>query len=286
MQSARVGIRRAFEILDSEQQVPEGGRKFAPSGSRGDIAFEDVSFGYNAEQPVLKKINLRVAAGQTVAIVGATGAGKSTLVSLLPRFYDPRGGRLTIDGVDIRKFQLKSLRRQIAMILQPPLVFPFTIRENIAYGRPDASMEEILAAARVAQIHESIEQLPDGYMTIVGEQGATLSEGERLRVTIARAILLDAPILILDEPTASVDAETEALIMQGLGRLSDGRTTFIIAHRLSTVRRADQIVVLRGGEIVEQGSFTELVRRSGPFAALYRTQFGLHEPERNFRLIK
>ena len=286
VQSARVGIRRAFEILDSEQQIPEGERKFAPSGSRGDIAFEDVSFGYKTAQPVLKKINLRVAAGQKVAIVGATGAGKSTLVSLLPRFYDPRTGRVTIDGVDIRKFQLKSLRRQIAMILQPPLVFPFTLRENIAYGRPDASMEEIIAAARVAQIHDSIEQLPDGYMTIVGEQGATLSEGERLRVTIARAILLDAPILILDEPTSSVDAETEALIMQGLDRLSAGRTTFIIAHRLSTVRRADQIVVLRGGEIVEQGSFTELVRRSGPFAALYRTQFGLHEPERNFRLIK
>lgn len=286
VQSARVGIRRAFEVLDSEQQVPEGNRTFAPSASRGDIVFENVSFGYNAARPVLKKINLRVAAGQKVAIVGATGAGKSTLVSLLPRFYDPQAGHVTIDGLDIREFKLKSLRRQIAMILQPPLVFPFTIRENIAYGRPEASMEEIVAAARVAQIHDSIERLPDGYLTIVGEQGATLSEGERLRLTIARGILLNAPILILDEPTSSVDAQTEVLIMQGLDRLTSGRTTFIIAHRLSTVRQADLIVVLRGGEIVEQGTFAELLRCHGPFAALYRTQFGLYEEGRNFRLIK
>jgi ATP-binding cassette, subfamily B, bacterial len=285
VQSAKVSVRRAFEVLDSEQQVPEGERTFAPSGSCGDIVFENVSFGYDAAQPVLKKINLRVAAGQKVAIVGATGAGKSTLVSLLPRFYDPQAGRILIDGVDIREFALKSLRRQIAMILQPPLVFPFTIRENIAYGRPEASMDEIIDAARIAQIHETIEKLPEGYSTMIGEQGATLSEGERLRLTIARGILLDAPILILDEPTSSVDAQTEVLIMQGLDRLAAGRTTFIIAHRLSTVRQADLIVVLRSGEIVEQGTFTDLLRRHGPFAALYRTQFDLHEDERHFRLI-
>ena len=286
VQSAKVGIRRAFEVLESEKQMPEGDRTFPASGCRGEIAFEDVSFGYDAAHPVLKKINLRVAAGQKVAIVGATGAGKSTLVSLLPRFYDPQTGRVKIDGIDIRDLQLNSLRRQIAMVLQPPLVFPFTIRENIAYGRPDASMEEVVAAARVAQIHEAIERLPQGYMTIVGEQGATLSEGERLRMTIARGILLNASILILDEPTSSVDAETEALIIEGLDQLTAGRTTFIIAHRLSTVRRADVILVLRGGEIVEQGTFSELLRRHGPFAALYRTQFGLHEDERHFRLIK
>jgi ATP-binding cassette subfamily B protein len=285
VQSAKVGIRRTFEVLDSEQQVPEGERRLAPLESRGDIAFEDVSFGYNPSQPVLKKINLRVAAGQKVAIVGATGAGKSTLVSLLPRFYDPQAGRVTVDGIDIREFQLKSLRRQIAMILQPPLVFPFTIRENIAYGRSDASMEEIIAAATIAQIHERIEQMPQGYATIIGEQGAILSEGERLRLTIARGILLDAPILILDEPTSSVDVQTEALIMEGLERLTSGCTTFIIAHRLSTVRQADLIVVLRGGEIVQQGTFSELLRGHGPFAALYRTQFGLYEEAREFRLV-
>jgi ATP-binding cassette, subfamily B, bacterial len=286
VQSARTGIRRSFEVLDSEKQVSEGDRTFPPSGCRGEIAFEDVSFGYDLTEPVLKKINLGVSAGQKVAIVGATGAGKSTLVSLLPRFYDPQAGRVKIDRIDIREFRLNSLRRQIAMVLQPPLVFPFTIRENIAYGRPEASLEEIVAAARVAQIHDTIERLPQGYMTIVGEQGATLSEGERLRLTIARGILLNAPILILDEPTSSVDAETEALIMEGLERLTEGRTTFIIAHRLSTVRQADLIVVLRGGEIAEQGTFSELLHRHGPFAALYRTQFGLLEEERHFRLIK
>jgi ATP-binding cassette subfamily B protein/subfamily B ATP-binding cassette protein MsbA len=286
VQSAKVGVRRAFEVLDSEEPVPDGSRAFPPSGARGEIVFEDVSFGYNGAQSVLKNINLHVPAGAKVAIVGATGVGKSTLVSLLPRFYDPQAGRITIDGIEIREFQLKSLRRQIAMILQPPLVFPFSIRDNIAYGRPEASMSEIIAAARIAQIHDTIERLPDGYRTIVSEQGATLSEGERLRLTIARAILRDSPILILDEPTASVDAQTEAFIMEGLEKLTAHRTTFIIAHRLSTVRQADIIVVLRGGQIVEQGTFFELLRSHGPFSMLYRTQLGLHEDERNFRLIK
>lgn len=286
VQSAKVGIRRAFAILESEQPLPEGTRTFAAHGPRGEVAFENVSFGYHPAQPVLKNVTFRVPAGAKVAIVGATGAGKSSLVSLLPRFYDPQAGRVTIDGVDIRDFKLNALRRQIAMVLQPPLVFPFTIAENIAYGRPDATMGEITAAARVAQIHDTVERLPQGYRTVAGEQGATLSEGERLRLTIARGILLNAPILILDEPTSSVDVETEALIMEGLTRLTAGRTTFIIAHRLSTVRQADLILVLRGGEIVEQGSFAELLHRHGPFAALYRTQFGLHEEERHFRRIK
>ena len=286
VQTAKVGVRRAFEILESGEKLPEGSKVFRPLGAKGHIAFKDVSFGYNASQPVLKKINLRVAAGEKIAIVGPTGAGKSTLVSLLPRFYDPQSGRVTIDGVDIREFQLKSLRRQIAMILQPPLVFPLTIRENIAYGRPEASMEEIISAAQVAQVHDFVEQLPQKYETVISEQGSTLSEGQKLRLTIARGILLNAPILILDEPTSSVDSETEALIMEGLEQLMDGRTTFIIAHRLSTVRQADQILVVRDGQIVEQGTFTELLRKRGPFASLYRTQFGLHEEERKFRLVK
>lgn len=286
VQTAKVGVRRAFEILESGEKLPEGSKVFRPLGAKGQITFKDVSFGYNASQPVLKKINLRVAAGEKIAIVGPTGAGKSTLVSLLPRFYDPQSGRVTIDGVDIREFQLKSLRRQIAMILQPPLVFPLTIRENIAYGRPEASTEEIISAAQVAQVHDFVEQLPQKYETVISEQGSTLSEGQKLRLTIARGILLNAPILILDEPTSSVDSETEALIMEGLEQLMDGRTTFIIAHRLSTVRQADQILVVRDGQIVEQGTFTELLRKRGPFASLYRTQFGLHEEERKFRLVK
>jgi len=172
------------------------------------------------------------------------------------------------------------------MILQPPLVFPLTIRENIAYGRPDASMEEIVSAAQVAQVHEFVEQLPQKYETVVSEQGSSLSEGQKLRLTIARGILLNAPILILDEPTSSVDSETEALIMDGLEQWMADRTTFIIAHRLSTVRQADLILVLRDGHIVEQGTFNELLRRRGPFASLYRTQFGLRDQERRFRLIK
>jgi ATP-binding cassette, subfamily B, bacterial len=188
--------------------------------------------------------------------------------------------------VDIREFQLKSLRRNIAMILQPPLVFPFSIGENIAYGRPEASLEDVITAAKVAQVHEFVEQLPDKYETMISEQGCSLSEGQKLRLTIARGILLDAPILILDEPTSSVDSETEALIMDGLEHLMEGRTTFIIAHRLSTVRQADLILVIRAGQIVEQGTFSELLHRGGLFASLHRTQFGLREDERKFRLVK
>jgi ATP-binding cassette subfamily B protein len=286
VQSAKVGVRRAFEILESAESLPEGSRIFHPVRGGGEISFEDVAFGYEPSQPVLKRINLHVAAGQKIAIVGPTGAGKSTLVSLLPRFYDPQAGRVKIDGIDIREFQLKSLRRQIAMILQPPVVFPITIRENIAYGRPDASFEDIVSAAQVAQVHEFVQKLPDKYETLVSEQGTTLSEGQKLRLTIARGILLDAPILILDEPTSSVDSETEVLIMEGLDNLMAGRTTFIIAHRLSTVRQADLILVIRDGEIIERGNFTELLRKRGPFASLYGTQFGLHEEARRFRLVK
>jgi ATP-binding cassette subfamily B protein/subfamily B ATP-binding cassette protein MsbA len=286
IQSARVGVRRAFDVLDSEQAMPEGHRTLSARRAKGEISFENVSFSYGSSQPVLKNINLRIPPRKRIAIVGPTGAGKSTLVSLLPRFYDPQAGCVKIDGVDLREFQLKSLRRQIAMVLQPPVLFPVTIRENIAYGRPEASLEEVIAAAKVAQVHDFIEQLPEKYDTIVGEQAATLSEGQKLRLTIARGVLLDAPILILDEPTSSVDTETEALIMDGLEHLMEGRTTFIIAHRLSTVRQADLILVVRGGQVVEQGTFSELLHRGGAFASLYRTQFGLREDERHFRLVK
>ncbi len=277
IEGGKAGFMRVHEILAVEHDLPEGKRVVPTGGVRGDIVFDNVTFGYLPGQPVLRGINLRMTPGQTVAIVGPTGAGKSTLVSLLPRFYDPQNGRVLLDGMDIREFTLASLRQQIAMVLQPPLVFPITIGENIAYGRPGASREAIERAARLARIHETIVRLPQGYDTLVGEQGATLSEGERQRLTIARAILRDAPILILDEPTSSVDAETEALILEGLEQLMAGHTTFIIAHRLSTVRRADVILVIRGGLIVEQGSFAELMRRQGPFAALYRMQFSEQE---------
>jgi len=285
-QAAKVGVKRVLETLEIEKDIQEGRKILLPKGATGEIRFNDVCFQYLPGQPVLQQIRLHVRRGQKIAVVGPTGAGKSTLASLLPRFYDPQKGSITFDGVDIREYQLKSLRCQIAMVLQPPLVFPFTIRENIAYGRPDASLPEIMSAARLARIHDSIMRLPQGYDTEVGEQGATLSEGERQRITIARAILWDAPLLILDEPTSSVDPETEDRIMEGLQRLMEDRTAFIIAHRLSTVRQADIIVVLQEGEIVEQGTFAELIRGQGPFASLYRTQFGLYEEERNFRLVK
>jgi ATP-binding cassette, subfamily B, bacterial len=274
---ARIGARRCFEILDTEADLVDGTRLFPPEGAQGAVEWQKVSFRYRPEMPVLREVNLRVAPGTKVAIVGATGAGKSTLLSLVPRFFDPTTGQVLVDGVDARDYRLKSLRSQIAMVLQPPLVFPISVRDNIAYGRPGASDAEIEQAARLARIHDLILSLPQGYGTMLGDV-ATLSEGEKQRLTIARAILRDARILILDEPTSALDVETEALVMEGIGRLTERRTTFIIAHRLSTVRSADLILVLRDGLIVEQGPFGELLRRGGVFAELYNTQFGEPAP--------
>jgi ATP-binding cassette, subfamily B, bacterial len=274
---ARVGARRCFEILDTEADLVDGTRLFPPEGAQGTVEWQKVSFRYRPEMPVLREVNLRVAPGMKVAIVGATGAGKSTLLSLVPRFFDPTTGHVLVDGVDVRDYRLKSLRSQIAMVLQPPLVFPISVRDNIAYGRPGASDAEIEQAARLARIHDLILSLPQGYGTMLGDV-ATLSEGEKQRLTIARAILRDARILILDEPTSALDVQTEALVMEGIARLTEHRTTFIIAHRLSTVRSADLILVLRDGLIVEQGPFGELLRRGGVFAELYNTQFGEPAP--------
>ncbi len=285
LEGGKAGFRRVQEILAVEQDLLDGKRVLPKKSLRGEIVFENVSFGYEAQQPVLRGVNLHVSPGQTVALVGPSGAGKSTLISLLPRFYDPQQGRVLLDGIDVRELTLASLRQQIAMVLQPPLIFPITMRENIAYGRPGASFAEVERAAQLARIHEKIMRLPQGYDAVIGAQGTTLSEGERQRMTIARAILRDAPLLILDEPTSSVDAETEALIMQGFEELMAGRTTFIIAHRLSTIRNADVIVVVRGGQIVEQGGFAELMRKQGAFAALYRTQFSEQEQEEPHRAI-
>jgi ATP-binding cassette, subfamily B, bacterial len=269
---ARVGAARCFEILDTEADLKDGPRRFGAEGARGAVEWRNVVFRYRPEMPVLREVSLRVAPGTKIALVGATGAGKSTLLSLLPRFFDPSAGSVLIDDVDVREYQIKSLRQQIALVLQPPLVFPISVRDNIAYGRPGASDAEIERAARLARIHDLIISLPQGYATILGDN-ATLSEGEKQRLTIARAMLRQAPILVLDEPTSALDVETEALVMEGIARLTEGHTTFIIAHRLSTVRKADLVLVLRDGVIAEQGSFAELMRKGGVFAELYNTQF-------------
>ena len=270
---ARVGARRVFEVLDTEPDLADGSRNFPAEGARGEVAWRKVGFSYRPQTPVLKDIDLLVPAGSKVAIVGPTGAGKSTLLSLLPRFFDPIAGQVEIDGVDLREYRLRALRSQIALVLQPPLIFPLSVRDNIAYGRPGADDAAIERAARLARIDDLIGSLPAGYDTVIGESGVSLSEGEKQRVTIARALLRDAPILILDEPTSALDVATEALVMAGIERLMEGRTTFIIAHRLSTVQRCDRIVVLQAGVIVEQGSLAELLRRDGVFAGYYRSQF-------------
>ena len=220
----------------------------------------------------LKGINLEARPGQKIALVGPTGAGKTTLISLIPRFYDPIRGRIEIDGVDIRKVTLKSLRQNVSLVQQEPLLFSDTISNNIRYGRLEASMDEIVAAAEAANAHDFIMGLPEQYETVIGERGAKLSGGERQRISVARAFLKDAPILLLDEPTSSIDSRTEAVILDALDRLMEGRTTFMVAHRLSTIREADQILVVNHGRIVESGTHEELLEQRGLYFQLYETQ--------------
>jgi ATP-binding cassette, subfamily B, bacterial len=272
IQFAAGSMERVVEVLEVEREVADrpGAPRLPPA--RGQVQLEGVTFGYEAGRPALRNISLEVAPGETVAIVGPTGAGKTTLVSLIPRFFDPWQGRVSVDGRDVREVQLKSLRRQVALVLQEPFLLPISIGDNIAYGRPDAARPAVEAAAQAANAHAFIERLPAGYDTVVGERGATLSGGERQRIAIARALLKDAPILILDEPTSALDAETEGLLLEALERLMVGRTTLIIAHRLSTVRWADRIVVLRDGAIVEQGSHAALLAQDGLYARFHRIQ--------------
>ncbi|MQA31817.1 MAG: ATP-binding cassette domain-containing protein, partial [Luteitalea sp.] len=265
-QGAAGSARRVLEVLDTRREVEDRPGARLVQRMSGHLRLENVTFGYEQNRPILDRVSLEVAPDQAVAIVGPTGAGKSTLVSLVPRFYDPWSGRVTIDGVDIRDIQLTSLRSQVAVVLQEPFLFPLSIAENIAYARPHASRREIEAAARAANAHTFIERLPDGYDTLVGERGATLSGGERQRLSVARAVLKDAPVLILDEPTSAVDAQTEALLLEAMGRLMRGRTTIVIAHRMSTVAKADRVVVLDHGAIVESGTPAELLRRGGVYA--------------------
>lgn len=269
--AASVG--RIFEVLNTRPSVadPEDGLELGRV--RGELRLEGVGFAYR-DTPVLRDVSLYVRPGETLALVGATGAGKSTLASLLARFYDPTGGCITVDGVDLREVRLESLRCNLSVVLQDVFLFYGSVRENIRFGKPGATDEEVEAAARVAGAHEFIGALPDGYDTLVGERGVKLSGGQKQRLSIARAVLKDAPILILDEATSAVDSETEAKIQRALERLMAGRTAVVIAHRLSTVRNANLIAVLDGGRVVETGTHDELLARRGAYARLYAVQFG------------
>jgi len=274
---------RVLEILDAqigirEPAVPRSLPAEDPE-EIGRVGFENVTFGYLPGRPVLREVTLEARPGKRIALVGATGAGKSTLVSLVPRFFDPWEGRVTLAEIDVREIKLSELRSRISILLQDPFLLPLTVAENIAYGRPDALREEIISAAVSARAHDFITRLPDGYDTVIGERGATLSGGEKQRLAIARALLKDAPVLILDEPTAAVDAGTEALLLEALDKLMAGRTVLLIAHRLSTVRGADEIFVLEDGRIVEAGSHDALFAAGGAYRKLYSLQFGISKKE-------
>lgn len=270
---ASVGVDRVNALLTAETSVEEKPEAIEPEQIEGAISFERVAFSYDSETPVLRDVTFDVKPGQLVGVVGHTGSGKSSLVSLIPRFYDPSNGTVRIDGIDLRDYKLHELRRQIAYVLQDTVLFRGTIRDNIAFGRPDADHDEIVEMAKLANAHEFISAMPQGYDSPVGERGLTLSGGQRQRIGIARALIRNSPILILDEPTAALDAESEHLVMSALQRLMNGRTVITIAHRLSTIRDADKIVVLEEGRVVEEGSHTELLTAGGRYAELHRIQY-------------
>jgi ATP-binding cassette subfamily B protein/subfamily B ATP-binding cassette protein MsbA len=269
MEGATAGAKRCFEVLDREDDVRDSPNAVAISSAKGAITFQSVNFGYAVDRHVLRDIDLRIDPNQIVGLVGGTGAGKSTLMSLVPRFYDPSTGFVMLDDRDVREITKKSLRAQIAIVLQDTLLFSTTVRENIAYGRPDATEEEIIEAARRAQADEFIRQMRDGYASPVGERGGHLSVGQRQRIGIARAFLKNAPILLLDEPTSALDPVTEAAIMETIQELMRGRTTLIATHRLATIHGLDQIIVLEHGRVVEKGRGPELIARGGIYAKLY-----------------
>jgi subfamily B ATP-binding cassette protein MsbA len=275
---ATVAMERIQAILDTDSVIPQNPNAKDPGNLQGEIIFDHVCFAYSAESPVLNDLNIKISQGQRVGVCGPTGCGKSTIVSLIARFYDPTKGRVLIDGTDISNFKLDGLREQLGFVMQDTALFYGSVKENIAYGRPTATDEEIIEAAKLANAHEFVAKMPHGYDTLVGEKGVTLSGGQRQRIGIARAVVRNSPILILDEPTASLDSESEKIVMDALEKLMEGRTVITIAHRLSTIRDADKIIVLNAGFVTEEGTHEELIAKDGIYADLYNMQIRVEHP--------
>jgi ATP-binding cassette subfamily B multidrug efflux pump len=273
LQSGVASAERVFELLDEEEQSADPVDAQPVEAPRGEVNFEHVSFSYDPEKPLIEDLSLTASPGHTVAIVGPTGAGKTTLVNLIMRFYELDAGRITLDGVDVATMTRSDLRSKIGMVLQDTWLFSGTIRDNIAYGRPSASEDEIVNAAEATYVDRFVRSLPDGYDTVIDEEGSNVSAGEKQLITIARAFLANPALLILDEATSSVDTRTELLVQHAMAALRSDRTSFVIAHRLSTIRDADLILVMENGQIVEQGTHTELLHRKGAYSALYEAQF-------------
>jgi subfamily B ATP-binding cassette protein MsbA len=269
---AMVGYERINEVLEIEARVRDLPRARRAPRFKGKIEFDRVSFAYDEKSPVLKGVSFTIEPGQVAAIVGPSGTGKTTIISLIPRFYDPQTGTVKIDGADIRGYKLKSVREQISFVLQETLLFHASLWDNIAYGRPDATRDQVMRAAKLANADEFIEKLPDGYGTIIGERGATLSGGQRQRIAIARAVIRDTPILILDEPTSGLDSASEQTVIEALDRLMERKTSIVVAHHLRSVRRADIVFVVKDSELVEQGTHQELMAAGGLYAELYTIQ--------------
>ena len=277
LQSAMASARRVFEVIDFEEQTPDAENAAILQNAQGDVEIENVDFSYREDVPLIENLNLRARPGQRVAIVGPTGCGKTTIINLLMRFYDVRGGEIRVDGHPVMDVTRDSLRASYGMVLQETWLRSGTIRENIAYGRPDATEEEIIAAAREAHAHSFIMRLPDGYDTVISEDGGNISQGQKQLLCIARVMLTHPPMLILDEATSSIDTRTEQRIQRAFAQLMQGRTSFIVAHRLSTIREADQILVMRAGHIIEQGRHEELLQKGGFYAELYNSQFATED---------
>ena len=277
MQTAIASAGRAFEVLETQNETPDAPEALVLSGTEGRVSMGEVSFSYTPSRPLIENLNLMVAPGSSIAIVGPTGSGKTTIINLLMRFYDVDAGHICIDGHDIRQITRDSLRKNYGMVLQETWVFSGTIRDNICYGKPDATDEQVVKAAKAAFAHSFIERLPDGYDTVISEDGGNLSAGQKQLLCIARVMLVDPPMLILDEATSSIDTRTELKIQRAFSAMMQGRTSFVVAHRLSTIREADTILVMDKGKIVEQGPHDALLARGGFYANLYQSQFAATE---------